>query len=72
MTLAERPITTTSQQRKMLLDFLEQSGYGPSDILSLNYTTREFYTRNGGKYFMDEDGKVNHLSGPSEDPSERM
>ena len=73
MTVVEDlPITTAQWQREMLKSFLTQTGYGPSELLSLNYQTREFYTRNGGKYFMDDDGKVNHISGPSEDPSERM
>ena len=75
MTLVEDlPMTQSSEQRKMLLDFLRQSGYGPSDLLSLNYQTREFYTRNGGKYYLDDDpdNTLKYISGPSEDPSERM
>jgi hypothetical protein len=56
----------------MILDFLRETGYGPSDLLSLNYETRIFLMRNGGKYIFQADGTVTHLAGPSEDPSERL
>jgi hypothetical protein len=72
MTLVDdTPITTNSRQRRALMAFLEQTGYGPSDILSLNYETNIFLTRGGGKYQL-KNGRVVHLSGPSKDPEERM
>lgn len=73
MTLAENPpLSQNSEQKKMILDFLRAAGYGPSDLLSLNYDSRIFFMRNGGKYIFERDGTVTHVSGPSEDPSERM
>ena len=71
MTLAERPITVTSAQRKALLEFLQLTGYGPSDILSLSYQTNTFMTRNGGKYQLSNH-KIKHLAGPNWNPDERM
>jgi hypothetical protein len=71
MTLAETPITVTSEQRRLLMEFLRLTGYGPSDILSLSYETNIFLTRNGGKYKLINH-KIKHLSGPNWDPDERM
>lgn len=71
MTLVDdTPITTNSRQRLALRSFLEQTGYGPSDILSLNYETNIFLTRGGGKYQLKKD-RVIRLAGPSADPTER-
>jgi hypothetical protein len=69
MTVVE---ATAPDRQKMILDFLRETGYGPSDLLSLNYETRIFLMRNGGKYIFQADGTVTHLAGPSEDPSERL
>lgn len=52
--------------------FLDATGYGSSDILSLNYSTRTFLTRNGGCYRVEEDGVVTHLAGPAVDVDDRM
>lgn len=71
MTLAERPISTTSEQRQLLFQFLRLTGYGPDDILSLSYQTNIFLTRNGGKYQLSK-GRIKQLAGPNWDPSERM
>lgn len=70
MTLVERPITTPEQQQ-LLYKFLNLTGYGPDDILSLSYETNIFLTRNGGKYKVSKRGIV-HLDGPNWDPTERM
>lgn len=51
--------------------FLRATGYGWSDVLSLNYTTGIFLTRNGGKYQVVDD-QVNYLAGPAIDPEDRM
>lgn len=72
MTLVDdTPITTNSRQRRSLRAFLEKSGYGPSDILSLNYETNIFLTRGGGKYKL-QNHRVIRLAGPSADPEERI
>ena len=51
--------------------FLKLTGYGPSDILSLSYSTGIFLTRNGGKYRL-EDNRIIHMAGPDPDPSQRL
>lgn len=51
--------------------FLRATGYGWSDVLSLNYTTGIFLTRNGGKYQVLND-RVEHLAGPAVDTEDRM
>lgn len=72
MTLAEDlPITTNSEQRHALVQFLRLTGYGPDDLLSLNYETNIFMTRGGGKYQLKKN-KLIHLAGPSPDADERM
>lgn len=55
----------TPEQAHLRSVFFEQTGYGPSDLLSLNYSTRTFLTANGGKYKVLEDGKIDWLAGPS-------
>lgn len=52
--------------------FLELTGYGDGDILAFNPSTRNFLTRNRGKYRVTETGKILHLAGPSPDPTERF
>lgn len=71
MKLLELPIATTKQQRLKLWEFLEKTGYGPNDVLSLNYDTGIFLTRGGGKYQL-KDHKIKHIAGPNSDPNERM
>jgi hypothetical protein len=51
------------EQIELRSQFFSATGYGPSDLLSLNYETKEFLTRNGGHYRL-VDG-IQHLSGPS-------
>lgn len=58
-------------QRAIVHRFLEETGYGFSDLLSLNYGSQTFLTRNGGKYRI-VDGKVEHLSGPSTQVEDRF
>jgi hypothetical protein len=59
--LQDMPLT--DEQSNVRSQFFEATGYGPSDILSLNYSTREFLTKNGGHYRIVPDGIV-HLAGP--------
>ena len=56
-------IPFTDEQTQLRSQFFEATGYGPSDILSLNYSTREFLTTNGGHYRVVPDGIV-QLAGP--------
>lgn len=51
--------------------FCEVTGYGRSDILSLNYATGMFLTFNGGKYQLVGD-EVKYISGPPVDMEDRM
>jgi hypothetical protein len=44
--------------------FFEATGYGPSDLLSINYANREFLTVNGGRYQFTGNELV-HIAGPS-------
>ena len=53
------------EQSRLRSQFLEATGYGRSDILSLNYETRQFLTFNGGKYRVKKDGTIDHLGGPN-------
>jgi hypothetical protein len=62
----------SDEQEALLEHFLFAAGYGRSDLLSLNYSTRIFLTRNGGKYRVESDGKLTRLAGPHWDPEERM
>lgn len=59
-------------RKAFLAVFLEKTQYGPSNILSYSTYTGEVLTRNGGKYRLVEDDKLEHLAGPSPDPSERI
>jgi hypothetical protein len=52
-------------------EVLQQTGYSSEDILSLSISDRIIMMRNGGKYRL-ADGEIEHLAGPSPDPSERM
>ena len=63
---------TTDEQSLLREEFLEATGYGSDDLLSLSYSTRTFLTRNGGKYRVGEDGKIEHLSGPPPDVEDRF
>jgi len=60
-----------SVNHKMLTDFYEATGYGPSDLLAMNKQTRLIMTRNGGLYHVKESGIVKRLKGPPVDPTER-
>lgn len=62
----------TEEQIMLQNRFLEETGYGESDILSLNYDTRTFLTRNGGVYQVNEEGGINHIKGPSVDLWDRF
>lgn len=62
----------SDEQSRLRHIFFEESGYGPSDLLSLNYDTRTFMTRNGGIYRVTEDGSIDHISGPSLDLFDRL
>jgi hypothetical protein len=61
----------SSKNRQAVIDFLYLSGYTANDILSLNYDTNTFLTRNGGKYQL-KGKKIIHLEGPSADPTGRL
>lgn len=58
-------------QKELRHQFFRTTGYGPSDILSLNYKTRTFLVHSGGSYQVMEDGKIDHLGGPSPNPNDR-
>lgn len=58
-------------RRQFLAAFMKETEYGPSEILSFNTSTGMVLTRNGGKYQFQE-GQLEHLAGPSPDPSERI
>jgi hypothetical protein len=60
----------TLEQTTLRSRFFDQSGYGPSDLLSLNYSTGIFLTRNGGKYRVSGDA-LEWLAGPSPSVEER-
>lgn len=67
----ELPISVTREQAALRHEFFDLTGYGPSDLLSLNYETQTFLTRGGGKYQL-EDHQIIHLDGPDWNPNERM
>jgi len=52
------------EQMTLRSQFFSATGYGPSDLLSLNYEMKEFLTSNGGHYQI-KDGNIQHLAGPS-------
>lgn len=58
-------------ERGFVLKFLEHTGYSKNDILSLSFETNIILTRNGGKYRVEND-HIEHIAGPSPDPSERI
>lgn len=62
----------TVAERNRLFEFLEITGYGDDDVLAFNPSTGEVSTRNGGLYRISETGKVEHISGPSPDPTDRL
>lgn len=62
---------SSTERRKLRNRFLHRSGYGPNDILSLNYSTGVFLTRGGGKYRL-KGNRVIHLAGPASNPSKRL
>lgn len=53
----------TTEQAQLRSAFLEETGYGPSDLLSANYDTQTFLTMNGGKYRI-VGSSIKHLAGP--------
>lgn len=65
-------IELPADRRELLSQFFERTSYGNFDLLSFSSSARLFLTRNGGRYHMTEDGEIEHLSGPSPDPSERI
>jgi hypothetical protein len=60
----------TSEQGDLKEAFFEATGYSSDDLLSFNFGTRIFLTRNGGKYRVDPDG-IAHLAGPAPDVADR-
>jgi len=58
-------------QRRLLQEFLERTGYGPADILSLSFETHTFLTRNGGKYELNNH-HIKHLACPDPSPNSRL
>lgn len=61
----------TTEQAHLRSEFFQQTGYGPSDLLSLNYETRIFMTRNGGRYRVSEDSSIDWIAGPEPRAEER-
>jgi len=59
------------EDKEFVKELLQKTGYGYSEILSVSYSDRIVLMRNGGKYKMVDD-EIEHLAGPSPDPSERM
>lgn len=45
--------------------FFEKTGYSEHELLSVNFTTRIFMTRNGGHYRLDEHNDVLWIKGPA-------
>lgn len=69
--LDDSPITTNSKQRAALNTFCRKTGYSTRDILSLNYDTGIFLTRNGGQYKLKGE-KITHMAGPAKNASGRL
>ena len=61
----------TDVQELMKQTFFDATGYGGEDLLSYNFDTRIFFTRNGGKYQVNENDIIVHLAGPPPDVSDR-
>lgn len=64
--------TLSKDQERLKAEFFEATGYGSSDLLSLNYSTRTFLTTNGGKYQVGSNGSVIRLAGPPVDVEDRF
>lgn len=62
----------TEQQKFIKHIFFEKTGYGERDLLSLNFQTRVFMTRNGGQYHLDEHNEVKWIKGPAVELDERL
>ena len=58
-------------RKSFVSKFCELTDYGTSEILSYSLHTGMFLTRNGGKYRLSDE-QIEHLAGPSADPSERI
>lgn len=67
-----KEVTPSESQGELRRLFFEATGYGSSDLLSLNYSTRTFLTSNGGKYRVDEDGSISRIAGPSAEVEDRL
>ena len=67
--LLEEP-KLTGEQKLLMRTFLEATGYGSDDLLSYNFKTQVFLTRNGGKYQVAGQA-IKHLAGPAPDVSDR-
>lgn len=71
MIRVEELLPMSEDRRRLMSIFFRLTDYGPSDILAFSSATGTFLTRNGGKYRIVE-GHLDHLAGPSPDPSERV
>lgn len=60
-----------NDRKEFVKKFCDLTEYGQTEILSYSLHTGMFLTRNGGRYRM-QDGQVNHIAGPSPDPTERV
>lgn len=67
-----REDSLSNEQILLRRQFCEATGYGPSEILSLSFSTKIFLTKNGGKYQVRGDGSIQYLAGPPADPDERI
>lgn len=63
---------TEARLTQFKLRFLEKTGYSDQDLLAWNAGTGKFSMRNGGLYQMSEGGDIEHISGPSPDPEDRI
>jgi hypothetical protein len=54
----------TEEQRFMKHIFFEKTGYGENDLLSVNFNTGIFMTRNGGHYKL-VNKEVKWIKGPA-------
>lgn len=59
-------------QQTLISAFLKQTGYGERDILALNFSTKIFMTRNGGRYHLQENQQVKWIEGPPVDAEYRL
>jgi len=65
-------IVVSKEHLPLRRKFLEATGYGSDDLLSLNYITKIFLTRNGGEYRVRDDDSIEHLGGPPPDVEDRI